>query len=155
MVLSHVDEMHLRMVRGNRAAYDFLTTMFEVLHFWDDLIDNDREVTPEEVNRSMWSALVTIPENSFFQQNFSQLMPLLKTAIWNWQAANVMERSQDTLDKQIAFVLRSTYVDLVSMCAYIVGGRDWAHEVALEARRQTSSEGFDDYLDALTREKRI
>ena len=155
MVLSHVDEMHLRMVRGNRAAYDFLTTMFEVLHFWDDLIDNDREVTPEEVNRSMWSALVTIPENSFFQQNFSQLMPLLKVAIFNWQAANVMERSQDTLDKQIAFVLRSTYVDLVSMCAYIVGGRDWAHEVALEARRQTSSEGFDDYLDALTREKRI
>lgn len=153
--MNHVDEMHLRMVRGNRAAYEFLTTMFEVLHFWDDLIDRDKEVTPEAVNRSMWDALITIPENVFFQQNFSQLMPLLKTAIWNWQAANVMEASQDSLDKQIAFVLRSTYVDLVSMCAYIVGGRDWAHEVALEARRQTSSEGFDDYLDALTREKRI
>lgn len=153
--MNHVDEMHLRMVRGNRSAYDFLTTMFQVLHFWDDLIDRDREVVPEEVNRCMWDALVTIPENVFFQQNFSQLMPLLKTAIWNWQAANVMEASQESLDKQIAFVLRSTYVDLVSMCAYIVGGRDWAHEVALEARRQTSSEGFDDYLDALTREKRI
>lgn len=153
--MNHVDEMHLRMVRGNRSAYDFLTTMFQVLHFWDDLIDRDREVVPEEVNRCMWDALVTIPENVFFQQNFGQLMPLLKTAIWNWQAANVMEASQESLDKQIAFVLRSTYVDLVSMCAYIVGGRDWAHEVALEARRQTSSEGFDDYLDALTREKRI
>ena len=150
-----VDEMHLRMVRGNRAAYDFLTTMFEVLHFWDDLIDRDREVPPEEVNRSMWNVLVTIPENIFFQQNFSQLMPLLKTAIWNWQAANEMERSGDELDKRIAFVLRSTYVDMVSMCAYIVGGRDWAHEVALEARRQTSNEGWEAYLEALTQEKRI
>lgn len=153
--MSHVDEMHLRMVRGNRAAYDFLTTMFDVLHFWDDLIDRDKELTPEEVNCSMWNVLVTIPENAFFQQNFSSLMPLLKTAIWNWQAANVMEKTEDGLDKQIAFVLRSTYVDLVSMCAYIVGGRDWAHEVALEARRQTSAEGFDEYLAALTKEKRI
>lgn len=149
-----VDEMHLRMVRGNRAAYDFLTTMFEVLHFWDDLIDGDREVPAEEVNRSMWNVLVTIPENLFFQQNFSQLMPLLKTAIWNWQAANVMERSGDDLDKRIAFILRSTYVDMVSMCAYIVGGRDWAHEVALEARRQTSNEGWEAYLEALTKENR-
>ena len=150
-----VDEMHLRMVRGNRAAYDFLTTMFEVLHFWDDLIDGDREVPAEEINRSMWNVLVTIPENLFFHQNFSQLMPLLKTAIWNWQAANVMERSGDDLDKRIAFILRSTYVDMVSMCAYIVGGRDWAHEVALEARRQTSNEGWEAYLEALTQEKRI
>lgn len=155
MDLTPINEMHLRMVRGNRQAYDFLTAMFDVLHFWDDLIDRETDPSPEQINRAMWDALVTIPENPFYCQNFQALMPLLKTAIWNWQAANVMERTDDALDKQIAFIVRSTYVDLVSMCAYIVGGRDWAHEVALEARRQTSGEGFDEYLAALSREKRV
>lgn len=149
-----VDAMHLRMLRGNRQAYDFLTTMFNVLHFWDDLIDRERELDPVEINRSMWDALITIPENPFYCQNFASLMPVLKVAIFNWHAANAMERSEDSLDKQIAFVLRSTYVDLVTVCAYIVGGRDWAAEVALEARRQTSGEGFENYLAALGRENR-
>jgi len=146
--------MHLRMVRGNKQAFDFLTTMFGVLHFWDDLIDRERELEPAEVNRSMWDALVTLPENPFYFQNFHAISPVLKVAIFNWHAANAMEKTSDDLDKQIAFVLRSTYVDLVSVCAYIVGGRDWATEVALEARRETSQEGFPAYLDALTKENR-
>ena len=82
------------------------------------------------------------------------LMPVLKLAIANWHAANAMELSYDEQDRRIAFILRSTYVDLVTICAYLVGGREWAVNVALEARRDTSAEGWDAYLAALGNEKR-
>jgi hypothetical protein len=65
-----------------------------------------------------------------------------------------MELSYDEQDRRIAFILRSTYVDLVTICAYLVGGREWAVQVALEARRDTSAEGWDAYLAALGNEKR-
>lgn len=149
-----MDQKHLEWLRGNRAAFDLITTLFGILHFWDDLIDGDRQVTAADVNRAMFDALVTVHENLFWREHFYSLMPVLKLAIANWHAANAMELTPDEQDKRIAFVLRSTYVDLVTICAYLVGGREWAVNVALEARRDTSAEGWDAYLAALGQEKR-
>lgn len=149
-----MDEKHLEWLKGDRGAFDFITDLFSVLHFWDDLIDGDRTVSAAEVNCSMWNALVGIQENAFWQRNFHALMPVLKVAIANWHAANEMERTENEMDKRIAFILRSTYVDLVTACAYIVGGKAWAAHVALEARRDTSAEGWDAYLEALKFENR-
>lgn len=152
--MTEMDKKHLEWLRGNRAAFDLITTLFGILHFWDDLIDGDREVTAADVNRTMFDALVTVHENLFWREHFYSLMPVLKLAIANWHAANAMELSYDEQDRRIAFILRSTYVDLVTICAYLVGGREWAVQVALDARRDTSAEGWDAYLAALGNEKR-
>ncbi len=152
--MSAMDDKHLAWLKGDRAAFALITELFEVLHFWDDLIDGDREVAAQEVNSRMWSALVGVQENPFWQRNFHALMPVLKVAIANWHAANEMERTADEQDKRIAFILRSTYVDLVTAAAYIVGGKEWAGQVALDARRDTSAEGWEAYLAALQNEKR-
>lgn len=152
--MNEIDKRHWEWLKGDKGAFDFITVLFGVLHLWDDLIDREDDPTPDAINAAMWHALVTLPENAFYQRHFYALMPVLKVAIANWHAANQMEREDDENGKRIAFILRSTYVDLVTSCAYIVGGRDWATQVAYECRKETSAEGWDHYLTALTHEQR-
>jgi hypothetical protein len=153
--MDRLHELHYRVLQGNQAAFDFITQLFEVLHLWDDLIDKDKAVTPEVVNDCFWKALVDIPENRFYQAHFVSILPILKMAILNWHAANAMELTKEESDKHIAFILRSTYVDMVTHCAGLIGGRDWAIKVAEEVRRETSGEGFENYIKATATEKRV
>jgi hypothetical protein len=141
-------------LKGDLAAVDFVDALFDVAHFWDDLIDGDREISAAYVNASMWKALVTLQENQFFAEHKVALMPVIKLAIVNWHTANGLEQTEEPNDKQVAFVLRSTYADILAVCAFLVGGRDWALFVSAEARREASAEGFPAYLDALLHEKR-
>ncbi len=147
-------ELYVWGCKGNPEAIACLEALFDVLHFWDDLIDGDQPVDAAYINSSMWMALVTLPENKFWQVNFYALQPILKQAIFNWHAANRMELEDDELGKHVAFILRSTYVDLATACAQIIGGPAWAGEVAYVVRKETSKEGFDGFLAALQNEKR-
>lgn len=142
-------------MRENKDAMDFIDALFAVLHLWDDLIDRDKKVGSIEINQGFWRALIVIPENKFYQAHFFSIMPLLRMAIFNWHVANQMEVTDSESDKRIAFVLRSAYVDLVTHCASLIGGRDWAIVVGEHVRRETSSEGFEKYLESLHSEPRV
>jgi hypothetical protein len=140
--------------KGDASAYQFIDVVFSTLHVWDDLIDKDKPVTTEQIHRLMVDVLIELPRNRFYLTNFAQLNSILHLAIINWHIANAMELTGDALDAHIAFILRSTYVDLVTTVALIVGGQEWAIDIGLQARRHASSEGFTAYLDALTKEHR-
>lgn len=152
--MSELKHRQLEWLRGNKDAFDLVTALCDVAHLWDDLIDGDRPVSPADVHNALSAALVDIPSNAFYRQHFYALMPVIKVAIANWHAANVMELTDSEQDKRIAFVLRSSYADLVTACADILGGPAWASHVALEARRSVSAEGWEAYLAALGQEKR-
>jgi hypothetical protein len=102
----------------------------------------------------MEAVLIDLPRNRFYIANFAQLNSLLHLAIVNWHIANAMELTGDELNWHIAFILRSTYVDLVTACALIIGGSEWAVYVGKEARRHSSSEGFKQYMESLGKERR-
>lgn len=141
-------------VKNDQDALAFLRAIARVLHFWDDLIDRDQPISDTTINAVMWSALIELPVSPFFVQNMSELRPMLAMAIINWHAANDLERqakaSRD--DKMIAFVIRSTYVDLLTMSALIIGGPEWAQAHAAPIRRWAHSEGFPGYLKNLAAE---
>ena len=142
-------------VRGDVDALAFLHEMAFVLHWYDDLVDRDRWISDDTTHNAMWRALVTLPRNAFYRAHFEELNPILVSAIANWRIANVLERQREpsVADLAIAFVTRSTYVDLVTMCATIIGGVDWAVEQGVAIRRWAHSEGFARYLDNLAAEK--
>ena len=144
-------------VKGNSDALAFLRDIAGVLHTWDDLFDRDKVVSEEELFTTFLRALVTIPANPFYLQHQSQLMPILVMAIVNWRAANQIERSatRTTNDQIIAFIIRSTYVDLLTTSAVILGGIEWASTKAVEIRRWAHSEGYDGYLKNLEIERQI
>ena len=141
-------------LKDDAEAVAFVDALFDVAHFWDDLIDMDVSLTPVEINSAMWKAMVTIPENGFFTRHRHSLMPLVKLAIVNWHTANTLEMDDDDRSRHVAFVLRSSYADILTACAFIVGGREWALEVSTEVRREASAEGFEAYVAALRGENR-
>jgi hypothetical protein len=139
-----------RVCKGNTDAVRFLEDITEILHLWDDLVDRDKAVSDEAINQGMWKALIDLPRNPFYAANFTSLNILLVAAIVNWEVATKMERNPVGADDlNIAFIIRSSYIDLVLGVAVILGGRVHAAEMMLTIRRMWHDEGFMGYCDAL------
>lgn len=141
-------------VLGDPVALAFLNAMARVLHFWDDLIDRDKPVSDAEINARMWDALIEIPLNAFYRENIGTLSPILVSAIANWRIATDVERSADATHRDLAFafIIRSTYVDLVTISAVLVAGMEHAVACGPAIRRWAHGEGFDGYLNNLRKE---
>lgn len=143
-------------VQGDPEALAFLRAMARVLHFWDDLIDKDKPIADAEIHARMWDALIVLPLNNFYRDNIDVLSPILISAIANWRIATAVERDEmsDPIDLKWAFVIRSTYVDLVVMCAHLIGGLEHAVACGPAIRRWAHAEGYGGYLDNLAAETR-
>ena len=146
-------DTNIAFMRGDIAAVDFLEAIVSVLHFWDDLIDRDKAVAESEINAAFYTMLVSLPRNPFYMRHFDHLNPILVNAITNWHLANSMEHEGDDAALRCAFILRSSYVDLITQSALAVGGMDWARYVGAEIRRYAHKEGWDGYLVNLAAEK--
>lgn len=142
-------------LKGNLSAISFIETVFSIAHFWDDLIDKDRAVSDADINRAMWQALVELPQNAFYLQNFDALHPVLVNAIANWHAATAFEREKDTNERhlQIAFIARSDYCNLLIQSAYLIGGWDWMLAMAPAIRDVWTKEDMVKYTENLAAEK--
>ena len=141
-----------RASNGDPDARDFLTTLIHVAHVWDDLIDGDKIVVPEQIHCAFEAALLWLPRNPFYQRHAGELNVLLQNSIRNWQLANEIERSRQIGLYPASFVLRSSYADIVAQVAYITGGPKLALTIGMEARSQAHAEGFEGYLTNLDAE---
>lgn len=142
-------------VKGDLGVLSFLRDIALVLHGWDDLIDRDKPISDDYVHEIFYTALVALPSNAFYRDHVDTLLPVLINAITNWRIANRFEREPDLRTKdglQIAFILRSTYVDLVTMSAAIAVSPQWAVEVGPAVRLWAHSEKFEGYLNSLAKE---
>lgn len=140
-------------LRNDESAVAFFIMLRGALHFWDDLIDKNRPVSPEAINGVMFSILVDLPNNAFYREHFDELRPILTTAIANWSASNEFEAGDDIRRLQIAFIARSDYINILIYCTYLVGGRAWMLEMAPLIRDQWTVEDFPKYLDNLGYER--
>ena len=151
--MSYSHEICLRAVKGHQGAIQFLDLITDIAHTWDDLHDKDKAVSDGQVDQAFWNALVELPRNQFYQQNFVALNATVSLAIQNWCASNELEDTLSDDDKEISFITRSGYVDLVILCAVIIGGYDWGREITPALRRYCHSEGLAGYKANLTKEK--
>ncbi len=136
--------------KGNEDAANFLVAMTEAAHFFDDLYDGDTTISKEDILTALWSVMVTLPRNEFYRKFFAELQPLVTNAIINWRVANALEGMPRTeTDLRVAFVVRSSYADLIQQTALICGGPEWAAEVGAEVRRRCHSEPWREYLQSV------
>lgn len=139
---------------GDANAADFLFRVIEVAHLWDDMVDRDKPISDDDINRAFITALVTIPRNKFFQAYVGDLTAVMMVAIQNWLAATRVERGAiEALPLEAAFILRSSFVDLLTLVATINGGRKHGAEVAARVRAMAHREGMTGYLENLTAER--
>lgn len=144
----HLDEgLIAEVAGGDPDAAAFLRSMCQVAHFFDDVVDRDREIPPEDAYEALWLAMVGLPRNAFYRTHFADLSPLVAVAITNWRAANAMEA--DGADP-VSFVIRSSYADLFAMVALLTGGPVHAAAVTVRVRRWVHSEGYAAYEAEMT-----
>lgn len=150
------DPLVERALKGHQEALLFLRAMGRLLHWFDDLIDKDRQVTDAETYEALWTALIELPQNTFYAEHQSVLQPIVANSIVNWRVATNIERNRaaETGDLVIAYVTRSSYIDLATMCALLIGGAEWAVVCGYGLRKWAHSESFDQYLKALADETR-
>lgn len=140
-------------MKGNKAAAEFIEMICSIAHTWDDLIDKDKELENHAINKAFFEALVRLPRNLFYKTNFDHLNSVLLNSISNWQIATKLERTDSEHETSIAFILRSSYVDLITQSALLIGGEIWACRVGEEARLLTHGETYKGYLNNLALEK--
>lgn len=155
LTLKYFDrEQLLRWMKGNKEAVEFIDLACDIAHVWDDLVDQDKELEVDDINRIFFNSLVRLPRNPFYRKNFDHLNSVMMNSISNWQIATKLEREGGDYETSIAFVLRSSYVDLITQAAMLCGGGKWACKVGEEARRLTHEETYEGYLKNLDKEKR-
>lgn len=138
-------EALLYAAHGNQDAAAFLSLICSVLHFFDDVADQDQKLSNRDVETACWAALVELPRNRFYQQFFNELNPILATAIQNWSVANTFEADGSDDKLQIAFICRSDYSDLVIHVANLCGGFAHGNDVAHRVREIWHSENMEGY----------
>lgn len=140
-------------VKHDADALALIRGLIGAAHLWDDLIDGDAPWSASQADSAFRFLLVDMPRNAFYRRHQAEITALLATAICNWQAANVLEATEDEADKRIAFICRSDYCNLVIYAAEAIGGAEWARAVSPAIRRCWHDEGYEGYLAALRAEK--
>jgi len=120
--------------KGDPDAIEFFMTLWRITQTWDDLIDKDTECADQDINDAFRMALIELPVNRFYAINQHILTPLILNMILEWQDANVLEQDSEH-DRHMAWMLRAGILEIIPMCAYIIGGADWAREQGPEMRR--------------------
>jgi len=141
----------LHAYQGNTDAVDLVLRIAEISHTWDDLVDRDKPVTDAQINRAFSIALLELPKNQFYQAHCLDLLPVMTTGTLNWLTANEYEKQQDKEAHALAHVLRYGIADLALFIAYLIGGQEWAQQVAPELRRRSQRDTLENYLSEVRR----
>jgi hypothetical protein len=124
-------------------AVEWLCQLFDVIQTFDDLVDNDRLVQKNEIHALIWSTLVSLPQNPFYQANSAVLGPLIATSIMKWHGANQVESEKKP--GPVAFAWRAGFYDVVLMVVALVHG----HQVAAENANKVIELYGEDYAEYL------
>ncbi len=131
-------------LKNDPEAVAFVAQCCAVAHIWDDLIDRDQPVSDQDINGAFWIALIELPRNGFYRRHFAELQPVMRLVATNWLAATRMER--DGTHREITYVLRSAYIDILTTAASLVGGQQWANQITPDIRRWAHAESYPEYV---------
>lgn len=131
-------------LRGNDDAVNLLLLIREVSHTWDDLIDQDKPVSPEQIHRAFWISLIGIKANTFFCEHEDVLLPILETGILNYVASVELERTPGH-SRHLAHTARYAVGDVALIMTRLVGGLDWAMAKAATLKLLLQTDSFTDF----------
>ena len=137
--------------QGNRDALRFASLMVEAAGLWDDLIDKDQVIPPEEINRIMERLFVELPLNRFYSENFLALHPLIVAGILGWRASCELERTGAPHDLELAYGLRYTAAHILAQAALICHGGDIDRIMGIlpDIYRRIMPERMEEYVNGI------
>ena len=132
---------------GNQDAVEFLLTVFQAAELWDDIIDGDTHKAKGAVSTTMLALLVDLPANKFFYENLNTLRTGMLLGINAWKDSVMLEQRSDRWAQCWAYALRDLYMELVPLCAMLIGGYHHMRAISLPAREFFQAETLEEYLD--------
>lgn len=122
-------------------AVEWLCDLYAVTQVFDDFADGD-PVERADLNRAIYTSLVGMQLNPFYEANRVSIRPVLATYIMKWQASDKAERNGNA--SEVSFVWRAGFYDLVMLVFLVCHGRE-ATEVNAELIMSLYGESFEDY----------
>lgn len=120
--------------KGNTAAIELSFMLLELAHIWDDLVDGDKPVPAEDVNKAFLYALQVIPTSHLWTP---AMHSMLTSVYLRWQAANDIESDPTSDNNELAkaWMLRASLFDLFELLSLQLHGIDWARQNARYLRK--------------------
>ena len=109
-------------------ALRFVDIVYRSVEVWDDIIDRDNRVTPEDVHAAFTALLLELPFNRFFEQHKAALVPAISMVIVAWHASNAMPK--DGAVGAHAFTLRKEFINLILLVVTVCRGLQRSREIA-------------------------
>ena len=139
------DEGKLEWFGGNQDALNMYRAFVNLAHTWDDMIDRDKPVSADDINRAFLTWLVYLPANPFYRAIQDQIMPMWLVVVSSYETANAFEKAKDPHGIEIAHSLRYAAGSIIAYAVHVCLGAEKAKEVLPEVWKAMFYERFDDY----------
>lgn len=139
------DQGKLEWFGGNQDALNMYRAFVNLAHTWDDMIDRDKPVSADDINRAFLTCLVYLPANPFYRAIQEQILPMWLVVVSSYETANAFEKAKDPHGIEIAHSLRYAAGNIVAYAVHVCLGAEKAKEVLPEVWKAMFYERFDDY----------
>jgi hypothetical protein len=139
------DQGKLEWFGGNQDALNMYRAFVNLAHTWDDIIDRDKPVSADDINRAFLTCLVYLPANPFYRAIQEQILPMWLVVVSSYETANAFEKAKDPHGIEIAHSLRYAAGSIVAYAVHVCLGAEKAKEVLPEVWKAMFYERFDDY----------
>lgn len=127
---------------GDEQAVHFMLALSDITELWDDLIDQDKEITPARIDSVFYTALFGLACNPFYQRHITYLTPLMVAAINAWKDANTLQRGTPN-ERAVAYTLRNLDIQIVQAIVLLTQGPEKAREIGPKLWRKFAAEQDD------------
>ena len=130
---------------GNTDALAMYYLFEELLHTWDDLVDKDKPVSEDAINKAFLICLVYLPLNPFYQYIQAAILPMWITVVLSYQTANNYEKTKDLHGIELGHTLRYSAGNIIAYAVHVCIGYEKAKDVLPEMWKTIACERYDDY----------
>jgi hypothetical protein len=109
------------------------------------MVDRDKPVSADDINRAFLTCLVYLPANPFYRAIQEQILPMWLVVVSSYETANAFEKAKDPHGIEIAHSLRYAAGSIVAYAVHVCLGAEKAKEVLPEVWKAMFYERFDDY----------
>lgn len=130
--------------QGNADATKLSFDLLNIAHTWDDLIDKDKEITDDAINKAFLDSLYTVQLNPLYGLDIASSV---LNCFLRWQDANAIEKDPRSThnDLAMAWMLRAGLFDIFVLLATKLYGLSWAKEIGV-AVRKAYGEKLNDFI---------
>ena len=139
------DQGKLEWFGGNQDSLNMYRAFVNLAHTWDDMVDRDKPVSADDINRAFLTCLVYLPANPFYRAIQEQILPMWLVVVSSYETANAFEKAKDPHGIEIAHSLRYAAGSIVAYAVHVCLGAEKAKEVLPEVWKAMFYERFDDY----------